>query len=176
MKHILLLDIDDVIWNLLEAWVSYLNKHYDTNVDWETINEWDMSKSFPTLTAEQLYGLFHDLDFWMTVKPIEGATEGIIRLQKKYDVYLLSATDVSTISVKFVALKDKFPMIDERHIIFCKNKQLVFGDYLVDDNINNLIGGEYKKILFTAPHNKNDKLPDNIIRCNNWSELVYLLM
>lgn len=173
LKPILLVDIDDVIWDLLKAWVEYLNTRYGTSVSWEEIDEWDMKKSFPMLTDKQIYEMFTELDFWMSVQPKIGAVEALKILQAKFNIYLLSATSVRTISVKSIALRDKFPMIDENHMIFCNNKQLVQGEYLIDDKLDNLIGGKYKKILFTAPHNKNIEIPEDIIRCDSWSDVLW---
>ena len=43
---------------------------------------------------------------------------------------------------------------------------------LIDDGIHNLEGGEYIKILMTAPHNRSyDAEGNGMIRVNSWKEI-----
>ena len=43
---------------------------------------------------------------------------------------------------------------------------------LIDDGIHNLLGGEYKKILMSAPYNKTfDAEANGMIRVRNWAEI-----
>lgn len=47
---------------------------------------------------------------------------------------------------------------------------------LIDDGIHNLEGGDYKKILFTAAHNRNyDAEANGMIRVRNWDEVVKII-
>ena len=56
MRHLtILVDMDDTIENLAEAWVAYLNARHQTSTDLSDITDWDISKAFPTLTKEQVY-------------------------------------------------------------------------------------------------------------------------
>ena len=57
-----------------------------------------------------------------------------------------------------------------------RRKQLIRGDVLIDDGIHNLEGGAYKKILFTAPHNRHyDAEAHGMTRVNNWEEAVRII-
>lgn len=62
MRHLtILVDMDDTIENLAEAWVAYLNARHQTSTNLSDITDWDISKAFPTLTKEQVYApLFED--------------------------------------------------------------------------------------------------------------------
>ena len=56
MRHLtILVDMDDTIENLAEAWVAYLNARHQTSTNLSDITDWDISKAFPTLTKEQVY-------------------------------------------------------------------------------------------------------------------------
>lgn len=56
MRHLtILVDMDDTIENLAEAWVDYLNARHQTSTSLSDITDWDISKAFPTLTKEQVY-------------------------------------------------------------------------------------------------------------------------
>lgn len=57
-------------------------------------------------------------------------------------------------------------------MIITANKQMIRGDVLIDDGVHNLEGGSYKKILMTAPHNRNyDAEANGMIRVSNWTEI-----
>ena len=51
----ILVDMDDTIADLLGAWVEMLNRRYGTQVSPEDISSWDIAKSFPSLTREQVF-------------------------------------------------------------------------------------------------------------------------
>ena len=49
---------------------------------------------------------------------------------------------------------------------------MVKADLLVDDAVHNLYGGDYQKILLSAPHNICFNAEQNsMIRANNWDEV-----
>ena len=56
------------------------------------------------------------------------------------------------------------------------NKQMILGDVLVDDNPRNLVNGNYRGLLMTAPHNQGypERL-SNLIRVNSWEEVYGLI-
>lgn len=73
----ILVDMDDTIERLLDAWVSHLNRIYGTHVAVDDVRQWDISLSFPTLTKEQVYAPLLLDDFWYGVKPIDGASDAL---------------------------------------------------------------------------------------------------
>ena len=72
---LILSDMDDTIENLGDAWVNLLNDRYGTDVVWDNIRQWDMSKQFPGLTREQIFGVLYEKDFWRRVQPKKDAVE-----------------------------------------------------------------------------------------------------
>ena len=58
-------------------------------------------------------------------------------------------------------------------MIITSRKQLIRGDVLIDDGIHNLEGGDYAKILVTAPHNIDyDAEANGMIRVKDWDEIL----
>lgn len=174
MKHLtILVDMDDTVENLLAAWVSYLNHTYGTDVDPNSVDDWDISKFFPTLTKSQVYGpLFIDA-FWYCVKPKDGASDALQRLiADGHKVFIVTSSTHETLSTKMTAVLFKyFPFLTWNDVIITSRKQLIRGDVLVDDGIHNLEGGEYAKILFDAPHNRHYNAEANdMVRVHNWEE------
>ena len=81
MRHLtILVDMDDTIENLAEAWVDYLNARHQTSTSLSDITDWDISKAFPTLTKEQVYAPLFEDAFWNWVKPMKGASEALQKL------------------------------------------------------------------------------------------------
>ena len=108
MRHLtILVDMDDTIENLAEAWVAYLNARHKLIADGHTVLIVTTS-NYQTLAAKMEQVLFH-----------------------------------------------YFPFLTWNDVIITAHKQLIKGDVLVDDGIHNLEGGDYFKILMTAPHNRN---------------------
>ena len=170
-----LVDMDDVIENLVPAWVNFLNEKYECNVTLDDIKSWDITEAFPGLSAEQIFEAPSSDDFWKTVIPLPGAVEGLKTLiDENHDVYIVTATWYGTLKAKMEYVLFKyFPFIKWDKVIITSNKQLVKGDVLIDDGPHNLIGGDYKKILFDAPHNRSfDEKSIGAVRVHNWEETI----
>lgn len=173
----ILFDADDVAENLLNCWIKLLNKRYGTSVAFEDVNDWDMTLAFPTLTKQQLFGVLTEDELWSSLEPMPGSQR---ILQKWYDqghkLYMVTAFDYRTCKVKVEKILGMFSFLDWEHIIFATNKQMVRGDILIDDSVHNLIGGDYYKILFNRPHNRNlDVEQYDIHRAETWDDIDVLV-
>ena len=70
------------------------------------------------------------------------------------------------------------PEIPWSHVVVANNKSLVKGDILVDDGLHNLYNGNYIKVIFDKPWNREvdkSKLTDIIHRIHNWEEIINLI-
>ena len=69
-----------------------------------------------------------------------------------------------------------FPYLSWKNVIVTHNKQMIIGDVLVDDAPHNLIGGRYKKILMSAPHNRHfETTGTGIVRVSNWLQVYEVI-
>ena len=151
----ILFDADDVAETLLEGWVKTLNERYGTTTSVEDVTDWDVSKAFPTLTKQQIYGVLQEDEVWAKLTPMPGAQEYLKRLHDEgHELYMVTATDYRTCRVKIERILELFPFLDANHIIIAHNKQMVMGDVLIDDGPHNLVNGPYFRILFDQPHNR----------------------
>ena len=174
----ILIDVDDTIEDLCGAWCKQLNNKYGTNVQKEDVTDWDIHKFFPMLTREQVFEPIHRDDFWKAVEPKQDAIEYVKRLlDEGFQVYLCTSTDYRNVWAKYeYVIKPHFPYIEWSNVIIAYKKQMVKADFLIDDGIHNLEGGEYIKILMTAPHNKfYDATANGIYRVNNWKEIYKII-
>ena len=157
----ILFDADDVAETLLEGWVKTLNERYGTTTSVEDVTDWDVSKAFPTLTKQQIYGVLQEDEVWAKLTPMPGAQEYLKRLHDR---------------VKIERILELFPFLDANHIIIAHNKQMVMGDVLIDDGPHNLVNGPYFRILFDQPHNRgiNEK-KYGMYRAVGWEQVYQLI-
>ena len=173
----ILIDIDDVVWNLLDHWIEVLNRTYDLTVSVDDINQWDIKPFFPTLTEKQIYEPLNYESFWQGVKVKEDAVEYIEQLNKYHDIYFVTATHPRNIGIKYNLLTKYFPFINYNQFIVCQDKTMVKGDVLIDDKIDNLKDRRFG-ILYSTFHTKEVDLTqysEHIIRFNTWKQ-IYLFI
>ena len=170
----ILIDMDDTIEQLLKAWIAKVNRIYNTTTKYEDIKVWDVSAAFDGLSKEQVYSVIMDDDFWETVEPIPNASDVIKSfIDKGHTVYIVTATPYQSIKAKMdKVLFRYFPYLSWENVIITSNKQLLKADILIDDGVHNLAGGEYMKILMTAPNNlQYDAEKNGMIRVKDWNEI-----
>ena len=182
-KFILLTDLDDVLENLIECWVSLLNFMQRNNPNYiprkpEEITDWDICSFFPMLTIDEVFEPLNTDLIWKMIKPMPGAVKTLKKYNDMSDVEVRIATSshYTSIHAKREFLRKNFPYINWDQVIVIKDKQFLNGDVLIDDNPDNIIGGIYKGILFTAYHNKDFQCNNkNIFRANNWDVVDNIL-
>ena len=172
-RKTILVDMDDTVTWLLPIWVSILNEKHNLCVDWRDIKKWDMSIPFPTLTKDQIYAPLMTEEIWDKVIP-RGDSEFQLKLlyEEGYDIYICTTTDYRNVRPKYEkVIKKYFPFIDWGHMIITSNKQMIMGDFIIDDAPHNLIGGcQSHKILIDMPHNQ-DCDEKGIVRFSNWESI-----
>ena len=107
--------------------------------------------------------------FFLDLKPLEGAIEGMKTLQTKYSVYILTRpsiknTNCYTEKAEWVKKYLGEEMLEK--MIICSDKSLVKGDYLIDDD------NRHGQIEFEGEHIHFGK--DE--RFKNWAQVVDYLM
>lgn len=179
-KLTILVDMDDTLENLSEAWVSYLNGRYGTSVAVSDISSWDISQAFPILSKAEVYGALKETALWEAVKPLPGAVKYLKKLvEDGNEVFIVTASHPDTVGVKMnQVLFRYFPFIPYQNVIISSKKQMIAGDILIDDGVHNL-GGKFMGMLFTANHNRSitddELLALNAVRVDGWKEVYSLI-
>ena len=171
----ILVDMDDTIEQLLAEWIRSVNTKFGRSATVDEVKSWNVAAVYPGLSWEEVYMVTVEPGFWGRVEPIPGAAEGLQKLMADgHDVFIVTATYYESVPEKMKDLLFKyFPFISWDHVIVASRKQMIRGDVLIDDGIHNLEGGEYAKILVTAPHNKDyDAEANGMIRVNSWDEIL----
>lgn len=174
----ILIDLDDTLEDLLGCWVQKLNEEHNLNVNPKDINDWDIGQFFPTLTRYQVFEPLFNGDFWDSVKPKENAVKYVKKLKDDgYRIFICTNTNYKHLKDKMEKVLFKyFDFLSWNDVIVTTNKQIIDADFLVDDGVHNLVGGKYKKLLMTAPHNeKYDANKNDMIRVNSWEEVYNVI-
>ena len=172
-RLIILTDMDDVLNNLLEKWVELVNTMCGTATKPEEITSWDVSVGFPTLTREQVYSVLSKNFLWNCLSPTKDSVEVIKKLiGDGHRIVVVTASDYQVLPAKIAWLLEAYPYLTWQDIIITQDKRLILGDVLIDDGIHNLEGGQYKKILFSRPHNLSyDAEKHGMTRVSSWNEI-----
>ncbi len=171
---VILIDADGVLEDLSQKWVEYLNEKYGTSVRYEDLTEWDMTAAFPSLTREQVYVIDRDEEFYSRLEPIPGAVTAVKQLlEDGHEIYIVTTTPYQVVRAKLDrAIFRFFPFLTWMNVVITSNKHLIRGDVLIDDGVHNLLGGEYRKILVSAPYNMDYNAEANdMIRVGSWKEI-----
>lgn len=154
----ILIDLDDTITNFLEEVINEYNKTYGTSHSIDEVTEWVIPSSFE-------YGLFSVLELTNILTMITPKLDSIEYINKwideGYDVFIVSdcCNCYQSYRDKLKWLKTYIPKFDLSHFIPCKEKYVIQGDILIDDNLDNLnkwsLNNPYgHDLLMTAQHNK----------------------
>lgn len=170
--------MDDTIENLCEIWIEFINKNNGTTVQLNDLKAWNIETAFPTLTKEQIFFPLKSPELWSKVSPFPGAVQSLKQIMDDgHKVVIVTASSPETICLKLEHVLFKyFPYFTLNDVIITSQKQLIRGDILIDDAPHNLEGGEYLKLLYNAPYNKEYPAEENgMIRVNNWSEVYDII-
>ena len=179
MSLVILTDADNVMENLTHEMFLLIDELYGTDVTYDDLRDWDLTTAFPTLTREQVYGTELNETLYDRVKPIDGAQTVLKRLiDAGHEVYVVTNTPFAALKCKMEKVFLRyFPFIPPDHYIFTAHKQLIRGDVLIDDGVHNLVGGSYRKLLFSAPNNRDfDAEANGMTRVDTWADVERVLM
>ena len=175
---IILVDMDDTIEQLLSALVKRANERFHRSAAVDDISDWSIVCAYPEIEKRQILNLMYEPGFWDTVEPVPGAADALRYLMDKgHQVYIVTATEFDHIPEKMERVLFRyFPFLSLDQVIITGRKQMIRGDVLIDDGIHNLEGGEYRKILFTAPYNKDyDAEANGMILVHGWKEIIEVI-
>ena len=128
----------------------------------------DFQSGINSLSAEEFKLYENDLDevpgIFSRMKAIDGALEAFEKLNKHFDVYILSTApweNPTALNDKLAWIKQNIGDLSKKRVIFSHNKHLNMGDYLIDDRIANG-AGDFKG---THIHFGTDQFP-------NWDSVL----
>lgn len=174
----ILVDMDDTIENLTEAWIRYAGRRCGEAVDPAAVTTWDPSLAFSRVTHEEMYALLEEDALYETVTPLPGAAGALKKLMEDgHRVFIVTASPHRVINAKLdIILARHFPFLSPKQVILTFDKSMIRGDVLIDDGPHNLEAFPGRGILFSCPHNRAyDAAAHGFLRADSWEELLPLL-
>ncbi|SEN89518.1 5'(3')-deoxyribonucleotidase [Flavobacterium sp. CF108] len=171
-KKTIAIDMDGVLADIDAQLIDHYNKVYGTTLTKESIEGLTSEDAFNG--RDLLYEILNTENFFRTLPVMPDAVESLLELQKKFEIFIVSAATEFPISLaeKIAWLAEHFPFIKWDNIILCGSKRIINTDYMIDDHCKNLDHCMGKPIMFTAFHNVNQ---NHHLRVNNWKEAVAVL-
>lgn len=161
----ILLDMDDCINNFLHYLCRVYNKRTGSNLKVSEIKDWEITKYM----GQEGLNIFKEEGFFSQVGEKRHSVDTLKKLieSTKYDVYVISAChSVKELEEKVEWFAKYLPEFDPNRIIRCREKEIIRGDVLVDDRLENLhkCSPFMKCIVFDMPHNRNCSLYPRVKR------------
>jgi len=174
MKKIIAIDMDDTIAKLVHDWIQTVNEYEGENVLMEDITCWNIDKYFKCKSKVYSY---LNYDLFRNLPVIEESQRVIKELMNHYEVFIVtSATSYpDTLKAKVDWLEEHFSFISPNNIVLCGSKRIIKADIMIDDGVHNLETFDGMKILFDAPHNRDNK-DERFSRVANWNQIEKLLI
>jgi 5'(3')-deoxyribonucleotidase len=154
-RKIICVDMDEVIADALGEHLLRYNRQFSSNITAEDLNGQWLWDYVPVERQSALYDYMSSEDFFEVLDVMPDAQRVLAPLQARYDVFIATAAmEVPTsFNAKFKWLAKHFPFIPPSRIVFCGDKSILYGDYLIDDNPRQLRLFRGEGILFSAPAN-----------------------
>lgn len=168
----ILCDVDGVCANHLPEWVRVYNKDWNDNLDYRTINEWDMTKFVKPECGTQIYKYLSMPGLYDKVHSIPGAYDGVEYIRSLGHRVIFVTAGAHHGGEKYDWLRHhKFnPGKYAEDFVVAYDKSLIRGDMIIDDRYENVYNfGKLKSILFDAPYNQHKGWA---VRCKNWNQII----
>lgn len=176
------IDVDGVIRDIFTKMCKVYNEIFGLELTPMDIFDYDVEKVFPkireTLHMDASYFFFEKLskDIFFKSKPYNGVKESIQELMDaghKVVIVTWQKTDESKINTINFLKKYNIPYDD---ICFTRDKWMINGDWLIDDNPEFILDKKdlSNKIMINMPFNVNTEFSG--IRVNNLSEAINLIL
>ena len=171
-EYVIGCDIDGVVANLLKRWVHIYNTDYNDSLDWEKIDEWDVSKFVKPECGKSIFQYLLDKRLYNDVEPVDNAVWGINKIRDfGYRFVFITHSPIQTAGCKFDWLNTVGIKTLSKDYIEAEDKSFFATKWLVEDSPTTLANTHPSTIpvAFTTPYNKNVKVP---LRFRNWLQIV----
>ena len=132
---------------------------------------------FPELTREQVFAPIYNAGICSKLDRVDGCYEVLKEIDSRHTLRIVTATHYANCEPKISRILGLYPFLSCEKFIVTSHKQLITGHTLIDDAPHNLVGGLYKGILFSRPHNKSfDAESAGLTRVFSWDDIGRILL
>ena len=174
-KPRLILDQDDVLADTHGKLADIVVREFGTGLAREEFYKMSFHKILSSDHHQRLYKIIQEPGFFRDIPLVPNAQETVYELSKKYEIFVATAAMEfpNSFREKYDWLKEHFDFIPWSNIVFCGDKSILNGNYLVDDMPRNLKTFTGKGLLFNAPHNLEERAYERVM---NWGEIANHLL
>lgn len=174
MKRIAI-DMDDVMADTSQRKIDWYERDFGIQLNKADIKGTYVSRYVKAEHQPQVRAYSKHKDFFWDLKVMPESQRVIEALMEKYEVFIVTAAMPfpNSYNAKYEWLRQYFPFIDIRNVVYCGHKYVIDADYLIDDHAYNLESFNGKGILFTAPHNTDET---RFERVDNWFDVENLFL
>ena len=164
------IDMDEVMADSLTRHLQLYNDEFGANVRKQDLQGKPLHLTVPEAHRRRIDEIALSDGFFWDLDVMPGCVNVVRELTKRYDVFIVTAAMEfpNSFLPKHAWLQEHFPFLDIRNVVYCGDKSIVDADIMIDDRIRNLEQFEGMRILFSAPHNMNEK---RFLRVNSWKEV-----
>jgi 5'(3')-deoxyribonucleotidase len=171
----IIIDMDEVIADPMGAMIEWYGKEHGADVDYKKMLVGSWIKGFPDEHQPMIWDHLRSPGFFRHLPVMKDSVDVLRALNDRYELFIVSAATEfpNSLKDKLEWLEEHFPFLTWKQVALCGSKDLVFGDYMIDDHLKNLKGFKGKPYLFTAAHNLEVTGYDRI---NNWQEAAEIFL
>lgn len=169
-------DFDGVVNDMLYLWVEKLNILTDKQVLVSELQDANIRLSYPELSDAEFFSPLYDAEFWDTVPLKPAAAETLKRLlEDGHKIYIVTSTlyEILPLALNNCLFKH-CPFLNKRNVVILYDKFLFKCDVLLEDAAKNLEQGDFVKVLFNAPYNKENR-PATSLCVESWEDFYELV-
>lgn len=178
-KRRIITDFDDVLTNMVQKLVKVYNDESGDNISIDAITSWNIEDFVLPEWKDKIRDYFNRPGWFRDVCPREDAIEVTKKIIEDGDeLFIASAYVAVSCNDKYEYLKEFFPFINSRNLIFINHKHLIDADYLIDDGEHNLLEFVGTPIVFDKPWNKScvkTKYGRTIPRAKDWHDVYRII-
>jgi 5'-nucleotidase len=160
-RQIILLDLDDTFFDTENYFLELYEIKYPhlPVIPFEKRDTWLLEEQYPAECRDAIRTIYRMKGFYRNVPPFPGAVQAVQELGELADVFLCSAHQrdyENCVLEKCEAIHEHLGKDWIRKTILTKDKTLIYGDKLVDDNptISGKRKPSWEHILYTRPWNR----------------------
>lgn len=171
----LILDQDDVLADTHGKLAEIILRDFGTELTHEILHQGPFQENLSPADQKKLYKCIHEPGFFTDIPLVPNAQAAVLELSSKYEIFVATAAMEfpNSFREKYDWLKQHFDFIPWSNIVFCGDKSILDGDYLIDDMPRNLKTFKGKGLLFNAPHNLKETAYQRVM---NWDDILGRLL
>ena len=157
-KTRLIFDQDDVLADTNAKLVELVLNEFKTDLDREAFNTHTFQELLSLADQKRLTEAVYQPGFFVDIPVKQNAVEVMRALKEKYEIFVATAAMEfpNSFREKYDWLQQHFGFIHWSKIVFCGDKSIVTGDFLIDDMARNFLKFKGEAVLFTMPHNRTE--------------------